>query len=132
MTFAYTISVDRGVLSFPGTSGIHGIVGPAIPASVTFECRYASCITLSSSQFVVTDTSITDQTFAFGSMDSNFQLGLYEDSTFTTPQSATIFIGSTIYTAATFSLSSLANQIEFFIDSCVLKVNIWCFWFFFL
>jgi len=123
MTFDYTIAAARGVLAFSGTSGLHGVVGLAIPASVEFQCRYASGVTLTSAQFEVKDTSVSDQTFAYGALDNNFSLKLFEDDTFSTERGSSIFIGSTVYTAATFGLTALSSHIEFFIESCALKVT---------
>jgi len=83
------------VLAFSGTSGLHGVTGLAVGTSVTFQCRYSSGVTLSSSTFTVKDTSVSDQTFAYGALDNNFSLKLFEDNTFAVERTSAIYIGST-------------------------------------
>ena len=99
--------------------GQYEIIQSAI-ASLSIQCRYPTDIQLNSNPYGVQATALHGQTIGYGEFSGGFDLTFYRDQAFTQEIniSERIFIGRPIYTKIKWSVSSLKDDIDFYVRDC--------------
>ena len=93
-----------------------------LTATVTYQCLYRSEVKLSSDEFTVVSTEVSDKQTNFGSLDQGFEINLFKDEDMKTSATDTnIFIGEPVYVSVDWNVKTLENLAAFYVEECDLK-----------
>lgn len=93
---------------------------------VDFKCAYKAAVTLNTvDEFTVNSWEIDDRVVQTGNLGDGFSIDL-----FTNPQAtsklepgAALLVGSTVYAQVNWAITTLANELSFFVESVDLEMN---------
>lgn len=94
--------------------------------SVTFVCAFATSTSATADQIAINPHVAVSGTAAEqeGSWAGTLALKYYQSNAFSTvldAQTSTVYIGSTMFVQSEWSVSTLANKLHYYIDSCTIR-----------
>ena len=88
------------------------------------QCFYDAVLNIKNFDYRVMDKP-THEVVGFGQFDSGFSMKFFGDGNFTEtmPAGAKFFIGSTLFVAVEWNLTSLRNKLKFVVQDCFVRID---------